>query len=231
MNKIILLAVILLSLLSVFNNNIVQAKIDDNNQPKVEKVSFFQRIIRWFFGKNTDSQVDIAKVDKRADLIKKNLDFTKYSNSKLGFEISYPKDLNIDLNSEYYCKGRVDCGDENGEKLYIYNYKDDGSYDRLRKELLENEFQITISIKKHSAPQTLETIIPTYNEAKDRIISERIILNNYDVAVIKNEWESKIIYYLVNKNTEVEMNVKYSKVDENISKEIENIVSSINFTR
>jgi hypothetical protein len=133
------------------------------------------------------------------------------------------------LGSEYYCKERIDCGN-NSDSIYIYNYTANKEYDRLRKTLGKNEFRIKVDISLENENVNLDSVTPTYNEAHDKIVSERIILNGFNVAVIKNEWDFPIIYYLVNKKTKVIIYVNYRNVDQNTKDLIQSIVSSITFT-
>ena len=203
----------------------------DNGQAGfIQKI--FQNVLGWIFSHNNkkSGNISVPVDDVKKESSKNKVNYTNWSvYSKYGFKISYPTDLNFDIGSEYYCKGRIDCGNSS-DSIYIYNYTADKEYDRLKKNLSKNEFRIKADISLENENINLDSITPTYNEAHNKIVSERIVLNGFNIAVIKNEWDFPIIYYLVNKKTKVTIYVNYKNADQNTKDLIQNIISSITFT-
>lgn len=209
-------------------------------QPQPEKhQSFFQSLLQsaisWIFGHDTEQTkgtVTVTSDDLKNQGNKgQSSDKSKWlTYSDFGFSIKYPDNLNKETDNTYYCAGRVDCG-ENGDTLYIYNYTADKSeYDKLKKNLAKNEFRIRAEISVENGKINLDSIVPVYNEAHNKIINQRTILNGFNVAVIKNEWGFPITYYIVNKNVKVIIYVAYKDVDQNTKNLIQDIVSSLSFT-
>lgn len=207
-------------------------KVPTNNDQAGFLQKIFQNVLGWIFNHNNKKSgiISVPIDEVKNESSKNKVNYANWSvYSKYGFKISYPTDLNFDLGSEYYCKERIDCGN-NSDSIYIYNYTANKEYDRLRKTLGKNEFRIKVDISLENENVNLDSVTPTYNEAHDKIVSERIILNGFNVAVIKNEWDFPIIYYLVNKKTKVIIYVNYRNVDQNTKDLIQSIVSSITFT-
>lgn len=192
----------------------------------------FQNVLGWIFGHDTQKTgnitVSTTEVSKDSPKNDNRKDWLTYSN--FGFKIQYPQNLNKELGSEYYCAGRSDC-EGTGDALYLYNYTaDKDEYDKLRKNLNNNEFRVRADISVENGNINLDSIVPTYDEAHDKVVSQRIVLNGFNAAVIKNEWGYPIIYYLVNKNVKVIIYVAYTNVDQNTKDIIQKIVSSVSFT-
>lgn len=225
MKKYVLVFCVAFSVFFSVSHIDVSAQTATNTQPVIEEVSLLQRIIRWFFNWNTDTKPKLDEVIQVPVT-----DVTTYTNPKFGVHVVYPKSLYTELSSEHYCKGRADCNTEMSEDLYIYNYSvNDAEYDSLRKVLSGNDFRIRVSMTKHSKPVALKDMVPSYNEAHDKVISQKVVLNGFDAAIIKNEWGFPVVYYLVNKNVEVKIFVEYKDADNTTQKIVENIVSSFKF--